>query len=594
MIEYERVTRAEDLGAIANAILGAQVLGLDIETTDLDPYEGEIRLVQLNVGGKIYVIDLFQTKTLEPIVSALRDSKAIKVIHNVKFEQKWLKFKYDLELWPVFCTFRASALIYNGLDVGNNLWDVEQRELGIDHTGEDDQGKSNWSAPVLTEDQWNYAAKDVEHLFKLREILKKKLADNGLIQVALIEFESILPECSIEINGFYLDKERWLKVAEENRIEAKKRAEVVFAMLPHPNGQLGLPGMLPSWNLGSTQQMLASLHRLGRETNNKTLLGLADTKEMTLAVAAAHVPELRKIVDYRKVDKQYDSFGPSYLKHISKHTGRIHTSFYAMLDTGRYSSSDPNLQQIPRDPRFRACFAAEEGNELVAADYSGIEMRIVAEISGDEELINIFLTDQDPHKVTASVVMAKALEEVTKQERQLAKPVNFGLIYGMMPAKLVLYAASGYGVYMSEKEATVYHKRYFTKFDGVARWHQRVMRDGKRERCSRTLSGRIRHLDPDIAWNEFKNTPVQGTGADALKAALPLVYREIKKHGSDMKIVHIVHDEIILECRKDPEVNAAARKILHDGMKTGMEKFLKRVPVVVDPASGPNWSEVKG
>jgi DNA polymerase I-like protein with 3'-5' exonuclease and polymerase domains len=599
VLDYKFVTRAEDLGEIANSVLKAKVLGLDIETTALDPHDGKMRLLQLAMGDPkrpdIFVIDLWQTKGLGPLEDALRKTKAIFVIHNAKFEQKWFWWHHRLELWPVFCTFRASAILYNGkMGLKHGLDPVIVRELQEDpeNTG---QGGSDWTKPNLTQEQKDYAAEDVLRLLRLRDALKEKLRQYGLLHCALIEFGVVFPECRCELNGFHLDGNKWLDLAEENANNARRLQEELLIELPHPKGQLGLPGMAPSWNLGSPKQVLASLQRAG-------LKDLEDTKEMTLAMRANRFPIVKKILEWRGYNQRVKTFGPKYLRWIRADTGRIHTEYYAMLAAGRYSSSKPNLQQIPRDADFRDCFTAPPGRKLILADYAGIEMRIVAEISGDPALIAVFVNGDDAHYATAAIIMEKAVSEVTKAERQFAKPVNFGLIYGMMPAKLVLYAQAGYGVSMSLSQAERYRKRYFERFGGVARWHNRVMRDGQRQGISHTLSGRLRWLDPQKSWNEFKNTPVQGTGADALKTSMRLVQKRIDKTfgvsaprtmDGPVAMVHHVHDEIILESDDDPEMEREASKQLHDGMHEGMSKFLTKVPVVVDPSSGSSWAEAK-
>jgi DNA polymerase-1 len=593
MVDYTLIERAEDLGPLAERIARAGVIGIDIETYDpirgggsFDPITGEIRLVQLNVNDEpdgIFVIDLMRTGTLGPVETAFGDTKAVFIAHNAKFEQKWFKYKYNMKLWPLFCTFRASALLNNGRDVGNGLWDLYERELGI-HEHPPDLAASDWSNPNLTKDQLAYAVDDVVHLPKLRTILKKKLAESGLLLTALIEFGAILPEGEIELNGFGFDKESWLVLAQENKQRAFDMAEELFQQIPHPSGQIALPGMNAGWNLGSPQQMLKALRGMK--------IDVEDTKEATLSMVAGKHPIVKDILAHRKTAKQITSFGPDYLKHLHPVTGRIHTSFYAMLAAGRYSSSKPNLQQIPRDPRFRKCFTAAPGKTLVAADYAGIEMRIVAEISNDAELIRVFLDNEDAHKATAAIVKGKALDKITKAERQLAKPVNFGLIYGMEAKSLVLYSMSGYGVAMTVREAQNYIDRFFGRYSGIKRWHDRVTRDGRRSGCSRTLSGRLRWLDPQKAWNEWKNTPVQGTGADALKTSMGGISERLAKYEDSMRMVHIVHDEVILEVDDDPDCIQMAESILHDEMKVGMEKFLKVVPVVVDPAHGRTWADV--
>jgi hypothetical protein len=232
---------------------------------------------------------------------------------------------------------------------------------------------------------------------------------------------------------------------------------------------------------------------------------------------------------------------------------------------------------------------------------SGIEMRLCAEISGDRSLTLVFMNGEDAHRATAAVIMDIDPADVSKGDRQNAKPVNFGFIYGMMPDKFVLYAMANYGVIVTPSQAKLYRKRYFERYKGVEQWHRRTLRDGQRNGFARTLCGRIRYLDPNEAFNEFYNTPVQGSGADALKTSLAIVQDSLDKTfgvtpaetpEGPVFIAHHVHDEIILESDDDHGMIAESETLLHDGMKEGMEKFVKRVPVVVDPSNGRSWAEI--
>jgi len=596
-MEYSFITSASDLCQIAERISRVSVLGLDVETTSLDPRHGQIRLVQVIVPGKgndgrgdIFVIDLFKTGGLGPILRAFVDTKAIFVVHNAKFEQKWFWWKYRIRLWPVFCTMRASALIYNGKrGLRYDLDSVVSRELNeiSKNTG---QGSSNW-AGILTQVQRDYAAEDVLRLLSLRDVLKSKLASHGLLTAALIEFGVLFAEGRVELNGLPIDRERWLALADANRIERDRMRESLLYELPHPVGQMSLPGMSCAWNVNSSQQMLKSLKKLG--------LKISGTEEIELAQYVVKYPVVKSVIDYRHIDKRVSTYGEGFLRHVDS-DGRIHPDYYGQLVTGRYSANK-SLQQIPGMFEFRDCFRPPDGRWLVGCDYSGVEMRLCAEISGDPVLIQVFVDGLDAHRATAAVIVEIRVEDVTKEQRSAAKPVNFGLIYGMMPDKLVLYAMSNYGVILSLSDAKMYRKRYFEQYKGIERWHKRVLREGKRCGASRTLSGRIRYLDASEAHNEYYNTPIQGTGADMLKTGLAIVQDKVDdvfgvtpKETPDgpVAIDHHVHDEIILECDEDPEMIKECENLLASSMKQGMEKFVRRVPAEVDCSNGRSWAEI--
>lgn len=501
MLDYDFITRADDLGRIATDVLQADVLGLDIETTALDPRYGDIRLVQLvvpgvenNGNGRIYVIDLFETKTLGPVLAAMRETKAIFVIHNAKFEQKWFWWKFRFRIWPVFCTFRASAITYNGKKgIRHDLDSVITRELG-EHPVNVGQGASNWSG-ALNQAQRDYAAEDVLRLLRLRVELKKKLTEYGLLTTALVEFGVVFAEGRTELNGFALNREKWAALAETNMEARAKAREELLYKLPHPRDQLALPGMGGNWNIDSPQQMLASLKKLG--------LDIDQTPEIVLAQHASRHPLVKTVLDYRHIAQRVKTFGMTFLRHLDADQ-RIHPEYFGLLVTGRYSANK-SMQQIPRGKEFRACFEPPEGRRLVGADYSGIEMRLCAEISGDPTLTQVFVRGEDAHRATAAVIMDVEPDLVTKDQRQNAKPVNFGFIYGMMPEKFVLYAMANYGVIVTLSQAKKYRERYFERYKGVEQWHRRVLRDGQRNGFARTLCGRIRYLDPNEAFNEFYN-----------------------------------------------------------------------------------------
>lgn len=576
---YTLITRAEDLGPVADAVASADVVGLDTEATSLKPHDGKLRLIQLTVGEKTWVVDLFQTGTLGPLKEALSSPKVIKVIQNAKFEQKYLLHHYGIELWPLFDTFRASALIYNGRKgFGHNLYDLYRRELNLSPPTAD-MGESNWSG-TLSPSQYEYAASDSVFLPLLREKLKAKLQHYGLLRVAGIEFGAVLPEASIELNGFRLDRNKWLALARSNDTKKKELAEKLYRELPNPNGQTDLFGAA-GFNLNSPPQILQSFNAMGIE--------VTDTEEMTIAPLAGDHPIIKTFLEYRKYSKSLSSFGPKFLKHLHPKTGCIHADFYPFTGAGRYACSKPNLQQIPREKEFRECFCPEEGFVFLICDYSGIEMRIVAELSQDPRLLRVFKEGKDPHRATAALVADVSEDKVTKQQRQQAKPVNFGLIYGMKPPKLRTYAAVNYGVYLSEREAQRFYDRYFEGYYGVQNWHEEILRNKVSGVC-RTMSGRIRYMEAE-AHNEFFNTPVQGTGADGMKTALRLVYQNLKKAGDRAKMVHMVHDEIVLKCPKDSSVVEESKTALRTGMIEGMRQFLKTVPVEAEVSEGASWAD---
>ena len=654
MLDYEYVTSAERLGHIANEIHRAGVIALDLETTPKEewrdfegaafsPHLGRIRLCSINTGKQSYVIDLFKTGTLGPVRDALHNpneetgaGRPIVVGQNIKFDQIYLLAHEGIELWPIFDTFRASAVIHNGRNLGHNLYDLYARELKIGPQAPD-HGGSDWGLNELSREQLDYAAEDVIWLPSLRDKLRPQLEKHGLLFTAFLEFGAILPEAWVEINGFPINPKKWLALAAENKIKRNAAGAELLKILPNPRGQMMLPGaadwmfgpdVIDQWvqqqqddedseeeaipssvlakqfartlkrgkkdksqfNLDSSAQLLESLRRLGGR-----LAKLENTNEMNLAMYSSEFSAIAKLLDYREFATKVKSFGPDYLEWINPVTKRIHPGYFPLLAAGRYACSKPNLAQIPRDKAFRKCFEAPEGWKMVVCDFSGIEMRLAAEISGDPTLMRVFQKGIDPHRYTASIITKKPAEAVTKEERQQAKPANFGFLYGMQAEKFVLYAMKNYGVKLTLDQSREFRTAYFNEFSGLRTWHERTLYAGKRDGISRTIRGRLRYLDPNKAHNEFLNTPVQGSGADGLKAALRRVYFRLRKVGTDkVRMVHHVHDEIVTLTRDDrdePELVEHVKHELSAGMKEGMEQIMTKVPVEAEASAGSSWAD---
>jgi DNA polymerase I-like protein with 3'-5' exonuclease and polymerase domains len=273
------------------------------------------------------------------------------------------------------------------------------------------------------------------------------------------------------------------------------------------------------------------------------------------------------------------------LGHMNPETGRVYPRYEQIgAPTGRFSCSKPNFQSTPKGS-FRACFIASPGHKLVIADYSQIELRVLAEITQDERMLAAFRKRDDLHKLTASVITGIPLEQVTAKERQAAKAVNFGLIYGMGAKGLRNYAYDNYGVTMSLEQAYRFIQRYFDFYKGVNDWQQRIKQDSINE--TRTILSRRRSWINKPKVTELLNSPIQGTGADIIKEALVILIKEIE--DTDCKIVGCVHDEIILEVPESSAERAAT--ILTCVMEQAGSKYLKSIPIVVDVRITDNWSE---
>lgn len=582
------VSRTEELGEVAESI--GPVVGLDIETTSLRPFDGNIRLVQLNTGNQIFIIDLFRTGTLGPVLERLASPGVIKIVHNAAFEVGWFLHHLGTELHPTFDSFRASVLLYNGKGLGHNLYDLYGRELRMSPSVED-CGASDWSAAELSDRQLQYAADDVEHLLRLRDVMKPKLAKAGLNRIAMLEFSSIVPVASMELNGLYLDRQRWSELAARKIEECVRLRHELLGLMPHPKSQLALPGLseVTAVNLNSPKQVRESFARLGVTLDSTD----SDALALVLAGASGNLEKVvRTFLKYREVNKQVTSFGENYLQHIHPSTGRVHTHYWPATETGRWSCLSPNLQQQPRSREYRECWRAVPGRKLVGSDYGQIELVLAAEISQDRTLCDIYRDGQDAHLRTASITTGVSIDKVTKEQRQAAKAVNFGLVFGMGAERLVVYAQSSYGVTFSLQQAKKFIKAYFAGYSGIKRWHGRAFAEASRTGMVRTPLGRSRYLKEGDR-NAILNTPVQGGAADGLKIALRKVYDRLRQFGGRARMVHMVHDEIILEVDDEPDLLESVKHELHAGMLEGMYEVVHSVPVTAEAKIGDSWAAIK-
>jgi DNA polymerase-1 len=273
-------------------------------------------------------------------------------------------------------------------------------------------------------------------------------------------------------------------------------------------------------------------------------------------------------------------------EHINTRTGRIH-AHYSQIGaySGRMSCTGPNMQQIPRDAEIRKCFVPDEGNKFILADYSQVELRVAAQLTGDERMIDAYRKGGDLHKLTASLITGTPLEEVTRSQRQAAKAVNFGLIFAMGARGLKSYSEDVYGVEMSLDEAEAFRSRYFEAYRGIREWHDSIK--AKPPRVSRSLTGRRYFHKEDAGIAGLFNTPVQGTAADIVKNALGKLVVSLK--GTKSRIVAVVHDEILLEAPMDTAEETAY--ILKKTMESAGDGFMTEVPLLADAHLASSWAE---
>jgi DNA polymerase-1 len=438
--------------------------------------------------------------------------------------------------------------------------------------------RSDWSGE-LSGRQLEYAARDAAVLLPLREKLLESLEAEDLVRVSKIEFAAVGSIAEMELAGVKLDVARWKELEKTVRVRRDEAALALEAHFPEPEGVLPLEGLGPRLNLNSPQQITDAFRSIGIE--------LADTKVWTL-LKVDH-PAARDLLRYRELQKKLGTYLETYPKFIHPKTGRIHASFLqCRVPTGRLACANPNIQQIPHEDEFRRCFVAEEGHTLVIADYSQIELRILAEVSGDPAFVDAFQKGEDLHSLTAATMYGVPMEEVTKDQRSDAKRINFGLMYGRGAKSLSAQLGT------DEARGRQLIDEYFANYPKVQRFLQRTANRATRDRTLRTLAGRIRKFGNDPVEDdrgamrrEAMNYPIQGSSADIAKLALAYIRRDL--HGMDARLVNSIHDEFVVECRED--LAAEVSEKMSSAMTKAGERILEKVPVEVEVTVSREWTK---
>jgi DNA polymerase I len=578
-VELLLINNINDILPYERELLSASVIAIDTETTGLDPHKDKIRLIQLAAEAlPVFVIDCraFLPEGL-PMLKKIILSKSVKVFQNAKFD---MQFLMALEISPpaaIFDTMLAALLLRSS----DGPQRVGLEELVRHYLGESlpkDEQKSDWSGD-LRKAQLEYAAKDAEVLLRLRKKMVTEIKQNNLVETARQEFSCARAIAQVEFNGIHLDLCRWRKLTE--KIESEQQAALVklYEYAGQPKVQVSFFGdkILSDINMDSNKQILNILRSNG--------IPVSDTSRHTLG-PYSHNPLVQAITEYRRTAKLLSTFLYSIPQQIHPVTGRLHPK-YSQIGawSGRMSCGGPNIQQIPRDKHFRACFSAEEGKKLVIADYSQIELRVVAEISRDERMITAYRNGEDLHRLTASLISGKPIEEVTKGERQSAKAMNFGLVFAMGAKGLQTYAKETYDVDMTLEDAEQFRNRFFHAYKGVAAWHKWLKTNPPAQ--SRTVAGRKHVYGGQGGLSGLCNTPVQGSAADIIKNALGKLVDRLG--NTNTKIIAVVHDEVVLEtkCEQADEV----ARILKETMESAGAEYLKLVPLLAEVQIADSWAE---
>ena len=578
----------------------AELIAIDTETTSLDYMSAELVGLSFAVapGEAAYLpvahdypgapTQLPRDKVLERMRPILEDPQRPKVGHNLKYDRSVLA-NYGIELNGIVYDTMLESYVIDSTATRHDMDSLALKYLGTRTIHfEDVAGKGAKQLTfnqIALEEAGPYAAEDADITLRLHENLWPRLSAEQALQKLFNEVEvpllSVLS--TMERNGVRVDA----GMLAEQSAELSQRMHTLEEESYEVAGQ--------RFNMGSPKQIQAILFdKLGLPVLHKTPKGQPSTAESTLQELAENFPLPKLILEHRGLSKLKSTYTDKLPEQINAATGRVHTSYHqAVAATGRLSSSDPNLQNIPvrtaEGRRIRQAFVAARGYVLLAADYSQIELRIMAHLSGDESLRNAFAAGEDIHRSTAAEVFATAPAEVDADQRRAAKAINFGLIYGMSAFGL----ARQLGI--ERRAAQDYVDLYFMRYPGVKEFMDNTRVAAKERGYVETVFGRRLYL-PEInsrnaqrrqyAERTAINAPMQGTAADIIKRAMLAVDRWIREVDLDVRLIMQVHDELVFETAAD--ASEESQQAITSMMSAAAQLS---VPLVVEVGAGANWDE---
>lgn len=599
--DYSVITDQQELDQWLERLKSADLFAFDTETTSLRYIDAEIVGVSfaINPGEAAYVPlghdymgapeQLDRDQVLEQLKPLLEDPQLAKVGQNLKYDKNVLA-NHGITLEGIAEDTMLESYVLNSVATRHDMDSLAMHYLGEKTISfESIAGKG---AKQLTFNQIElekaapYAAEDADITLRLHQTLRPQLKATG--KLASVYEEIDLPLVPVLSR---MEQRGTLISASTLRQHSQELAERMAELEKEAHDVAG-----ETFNLGSTKQLQAIFYdKMGLPVIKKTPKGAPSTAEPVLQ-ELAHEHELpRLILEHRSLSKLKSTYTDTLPELIHHRTGRVHTSYHqAVTATGRLSSSEPNLQNIPirseQGRRIRQAFIAPEGYKLVAADYSQIELRIMAHLSGDKGLLKAFEKGEDIHRATASEVFGVSLEEVSSDQRRSAKAINFGLIYGM----------SAFGLSrqldVERKVAQQYIDRYFERYPGVLKYMDNIRKQAHDDGFVETLFGRRLYLPEINARNKQLqqaaertaiNAPMQGTAADIIKRAMVDVENWLlKDHADEARMTMQVHDELILEVKESAL----------DKIRSGLEKRMSAaaeldVPLLVEAGAGDNWDE---
>jgi len=598
--DYETILTQDRFDHWLEQLNQAELFAFDTETTSLNYTDAEIVGVSfaIEAGKAAYVPlaheypdvpeQLDRASILNSLKPLLEDPNKQKLGQNLKYDANVLA-NYDIELQGIKHDTMLESYVFNSTATKHNMDDLAKKYLAVETIHyEDIAGKGAKQicfSEVPIDQAGPYAAEDADITLKLHQTLSKKLNEEPLLQKLYKEIEvpliSVLSR--IERNGVLIDS----PMLDQQSLEL---ANHIIGIEQHAHDLAG-----QVFNLGSPKQIQEILYdKQNLPVLKKTPKGQPSTAESVLQELAIDYPLPKLILEYRSMSKLKSTYTDKLPQQVNDKTGRVHTSYHqAVAATGRLSCSDPNLQNIPirnsEGRKIRQAFIAPEEYKLIAADYSQIELRIMAHLSADEGLLTAFSNGIDIHSATAAEVFDVSVDLVTTDLRRSAKAINFGLIYGMSAFGLAQQLG------LSRKQAQSYIDLYFARYPGVKAYMDNIREQAKEQGYVETLFGRRLYLPEINARNAARrqyaertaiNAPMQGTAADIIKIAMINTQQWLEDSQSTSKMIMQVHDELVFEV-PEQQVESFSNKIRE--IMCSAAKL--DVPLIVDIGVGNNWDE---
>jgi DNA polymerase-1 len=585
-MKVDYITQSEKLEEVLEKLKDKPYVFLDTEVAvkdfeNINYFKDKIRLIQLGTYDDIFVLDAYKIKKdkMEKFLKEILENKGV-IGHNLKFDLKFLATNFGVYPKVVFDTYIASKILSKGDNSQKHSLSALTTRLTNQEIDKSYQ-TSPWWIENLTKEQIDYAAKDID---ALRNVYKEQVLQINQEEASLKSsgetykvFGVKNPVVALEMAFLpYLVKMELsgIPINQEKRNTLIKESQSKFQNLYIDfKRKYGVDPMSP-------QQVVNFLTKRGIKLP-KTEKGSFSSQDIYLKDYEDR-EEIKLLLQIRYEKKNLDKL--EELKNYIK-DGRVYGEFKQIgASTGRMSSYKPNLQNIPRN--LKHIFQASAGYKFIIADYSQIELRIAAEYTKDENMIKAFKEGKDLHKLTASIITGKNYDDITKEERNLAKAINFGLIYGISPKSLVEYAKNNYGVSITLKEAKIFHENFFRYYSAFKEWHEKTKEYLEKHKFieQQTLLGRKLIA---YKFTDAVNYPIQGSGSDLLKMAVVLFNRSLD--DLDAKVVNLIHDEILVEvAEKDLE---KTKEVLSQAMERAGRYLLKEVPIAFEINVSQTWNK---